>query len=782
MTSSALNSSRSFRLPTALVATGLATALVGCGGGGSDPVATTDDTTTTEPCPTGQIGTPGDCKPDPAVAERKALANAKTKLDTAIKAVPAAAAIAAAMATGQEPTAAQLKALDAADTTSIVIAASELQTQIESTPNVPENEKVQYKNLVNSVNMSLKLASTPMPEPEPTPAEMQETAMDTAYKTADSAVESLDLTSDSNAIKVAQEEVNDFRTAYNSANDVDEETKKEYKGFLDEVVKKLKTVEMNIATYRGNTESGEATVTAIDDYNISSSDLNTLDQDGPRTITSATAPLNYTYDSRTKTTNFTLDSTANGVKLKMAKAPDNWTAKSFTTAKYRDTTNQVDYPSGSGKILTSYGAPKHTKTAIGWESLWNGTATENKYFGGSETKMTRDINPGSSGSWNWGRVTITPESAQTNNTNSGVPAKFAMIDILSAKVGVQRDSTAPASDPDYAFVGASFPAIEDKDGDGFPDNMRENLTGGTNYLGKLFGVPGLFQCASSDCEVYVHNGNLRVYGDSLTFTPTYKDNELVHDTGSNTAAAQLTAKPSLAQQNALKETTSSYIISSKGNMLHAMSDLADIIDLNEDQSYITFGYWANDAKTSLDTYATAVYDNTGGGERGLGTFPTDIDGTATYAGPAVGVYALKGTDELEPYSHGEFMATVNLTARFGSTLSNPIDKEDTFSIDGKVSGFTPTMGDDDLGAWELTLGKADTGDGSVVTYDSFKEFEGNTMGGGDDGKWQGTFYGNAGADTPTNTTDDHPMAVVGEFTGHFSNGSAIGVFGAEKKK
>ena len=70
-------------------------------------------------------------------------------------------------------------------------------------------------------------------------------------------------------------------------------------------------------------------------------------------------------------------------------------------------------------------------------------------------------------------------------------------------------------------------------------------------------------------------------------------------------------------------------------------------------------------------------------------------------------------------------------------------------------------------------------------------FEGATSGGSDTdaGEWRGTFYGPTSQ--PTGVEDDlgtndinesimavKPSGVAGEFLGHFSNGHAIGAFGA----
>ena len=178
-----------------------------------------------------------------------------------------------------------------------------------------------------------------------------------------------------------------------------------------------------------------------------------------------------------------------------------------------------------------------------------------------------------------------------------------------------------------------------------------------------------------------------------------------------------------------------------------------------------------------------------------------VTGTATYSGAAAGIYVLKTGDTNDPdYHNGEFTASANLTAHFGqSATSASVAPKDLFTIRGSISNFSPTEGSHDLSGWELELKSADllkaagrgaddtpiTTGGSAIAADSFiglatdttvadRTFKGATNG----GEWQGSFYGNASAVAAA--TDDYPEAVVGEFNGQFSNGNAVGVFGAEK--
>ena len=196
---------------------------------------------------------------------------------------------------------------------------------------------------------------------------------------------------------------------------------------------------------------------------------------------------------------------------------------------------------------------------------------------------------------------------------------------------------------------------------------------------------------------------------------------------------------------------------------------------------------------------------------------TQLRGAATYSGNAAGIYVLKtGTVGDEDIYNGEFTATAKLTAQFGELKTGTIAAIDQYRIHGIISGFRPTQGSHDLSGWSLSLNKADlgnpTGDPAsrrantqLPNYNGFaglQSFTGTTSGDGANGQWHGKFYGgdgeglDTGADIPAGYTaidtpgqdlsanqarfDDHPLAVVGEFNGHFTNGHVAGAFGAEK--
>ena len=177
-----------------------------------------------------------------------------------------------------------------------------------------------------------------------------------------------------------------------------------------------------------------------------------------------------------------------------------------------------------------------------------------------------------------------------------------------------------------------------------------------------------------------------------------------------------------------------------------------------DTSYTVMGYWIDEDGEiyGIDTFATAKYTP-------RTTEIRRLTGSATYSGDAVGVYVLNTGEQNA--QNGEFAATVSLTATFGFS-----------EVSGEISDFRSLTRQDDndsLDDWTLTL------DESV--FNDKGSFIGTTSAEGTDnqGKWQGQFYGTDNLDT-TVTTDDLPLAAVGDFSGDFGNSNrVVGVFSAE---
>ena len=221
----------------------------------------------------------------------------------------------------------------------------------------------------------------------------------------------------------------------------------------------------------------------------------------------------------------------------------------------------------------------------------------------------------------------------------------------------------------------------------------------------------------------------------------------------------------------------------------ATSDVADA-------NYLSYGFWLQKTTDEdgvltydeVETFATAV-GHTTTGNTGL----SDVTGSATYDGSSVGVYVKNVLDDqanIVSATSGHFSADVELTATFGG--GNVADN-DQFAVGGKITDFVLQHGE--ANDWAVGLGLADfsgrigmgpgkEGPGSVFT-DMF-----NGVATGDStaaaGSWNGVFYGSSEGvdhddDTDTRNINPQPVAVTGEFNANFTDGTAVGGFGANKQ-
>ena len=222
----------------------------------------------------------------------------------------------------------------------------------------------------------------------------------------------------------------------------------------------------------------------------------------------------------------------------------------------------------------------------------------------------------------------------------------------------------------------------------------------------------------------------------------------------------------------------------------ATSDVADA-------DYLHYGFWlkrttdADGATTynEVETFAAATgFPATG--TTGL----DDVEGSATYEGGSVGVYVKNVLDDqgdIASATSGHFSADVELTADFGGG-DLPVNNQ--FTIGGKITDFVLSGGEEN--DWAVGLGLADFS-GRTDGNEPGKSESGNIytdmfsgVATGDStaaaGSWNGAFYGSSEAvdhddDATTDEINPAPVAVVGEFNANFTDGTAAGGFGANKK-
>ena len=195
---------------------------------------------------------------------------------------------------------------------------------------------------------------------------------------------------------------------------------------------------------------------------------------------------------------------------------------------------------------------------------------------------------------------------------------------------------------------------------------------------------------------------------------------------------------------------------------HHYVDLFSDIENNENSDYLVLGFWLRERK---ERSTDPERSNYGWLVAASGNDPFEpsnvagLTGTATYEGPATGLYMLKANAAAEP-ELDYFNAQASLTANFGDA-----------SALGSVSGtITEGMTDGGVGLPELTLEPADF-------TQSSSNFRGDTSGNALTGKWGGRFYSNGASAT------DHPGSVAGTFGAKTADDllAITGAFGAYKQ-
>ena len=312
----------------------------------------------------------------------------------------------------------------------------------------------------------------------------------------------------------------------------------------------------------------------------------------------------------------------------------------------------------------------------------------------------------------------------------------AVSDDTNGILGLTEGVAIGAADVDRLFGAGDFGAGQEKlpqEGDNRTYADEDDATVGVQVeiAGSFHGVAGRFTCNGTSCTAETTNaGALTLAGDGAvwSFVPSV--------TNVSVAGAQ------------------------------------------EDADYLDFGYWsewdADGGTGGSQAYTVEAFFK--------GKDPHDavasVEGTASYSGKAVGLYARQvydGNTLLDDRS-GRFTADVALRAYFGGGAVAPDDQN---SIGGTVSGFMDGGREIDSG-WSVTLNKIGGGTGGTGTFDtSGGTFtEGTTAGGGTAGTWSGAFYGD---DTAVDNVTPQPGSVAGEFTAGFHNGSVVGAFGARKQ-
>ena len=179
-----------------------------------------------------------------------------------------------------------------------------------------------------------------------------------------------------------------------------------------------------------------------------------------------------------------------------------------------------------------------------------------------------------------------------------------------------------------------------------------------------------------------------------------------------------------------------------------------------DANYLTFGWWARDAGTSVRVASFTATVGTVATSATIGA----VEGTATYSGGAAGKAAIYDPISDVNNAAGAFTADATFMVDFGDetaggTISGTVDN---FSVEGEGKDWSVAFEESDIDAGAATF--SDTTAGTVWT-----------IGGVDaaaSGDWSGQMYDSASSGVP--------QSLSGTFQSTYRNiGEMVGAFGAD---
>ena len=211
--------------------------------------------------------------------------------------------------------------------------------------------------------------------------------------------------------------------------------------------------------------------------------------------------------------------------------------------------------------------------------------------------------------------------------------------------------------------------------------------------------------------------------------------------------------------------------------------------VDPDESYVIFGYWLRQVVLPEDGGETVGVNTFVGGDAPMDVADAgnivctgvDTPCSASYSGKAGGKYVVKTVTpraEVSTLYTGQFVADVTLNATFGGEHIAQADKDE---IKGSITGFDDAADDKDrIAHWTVKLGTAVT-NSEAVDVDRAANV-GMTNDGEMGGTWTHAFY-SAQAENDETIPEEATMppgAVAGEFDAHWTDGHAIGAYGATR--
>jgi len=195
-----------------------------------------------------------------------------------------------------------------------------------------------------------------------------------------------------------------------------------------------------------------------------------------------------------------------------------------------------------------------------------------------------------------------------------------------------------------------------------------------------------------------------------------------------------------------------------------------------DGEYLYYGWWvskdSDGEPTAASAFAGVVEPNSGDLDNGGDL--TTITGSATYAGHAVGKFAM--SNPLDGTGNGgHFTADAELSATFGTGT--------TAGVTGTIDNFRLNDGSEDPG-WSVSLARGGLAAAGAITAPAANptvwSINGNKAPAS--GTWSGTMYDEMPGDPPGGDGSNIPTTVTGTFASEFSTiGRMVGAFGANKQ-
>ncbi len=230
--------------------------------------------------------------------------------------------------------------------------------------------------------------------------------------------------------------------------------------------------------------------------------------------------------------------------------------------------------------------------------------------------------------------------------------------------------------------------------------------------------------------------------------------------------------------------------SALGGTWHFTPDTGAMVS-EPDAQYLYFGWWVSKDSDGDPTAASAfsgLVEPSGTSTPLTAAAGSAITGSATYAGPAVGKFAMNNPIDGTGMG-GHFTANAELKATFGP------DTVEGSGMTGTIDSFRLNDGSEDPG-WSVSLHRAAWGATGAITPPAddsgtadVNEALGTTWSindnsSGSSGTWSGQMYdempGNADADPPGDGSNI-PTTAIGTFYSEFSSiGRMVGAFGAER--